>query len=122
MEADKEAGWKARDSKIKCKSQRKWFDQECETEQENLQSLSQKISHNISNSALRPLLPDKKKRFKQTCRQRKWESFPGSGTHITRYMSFTDRENLFPRKGNTYHEGHMFHQVREHISLGIPVS
>ena len=64
MEADKEAGWKARGRKIKCKSQRKWFDQECETETENLQSLSQKISHNISNSALRPLLPDKKKRFK----------------------------------------------------------
>ena len=88
MEADKEAGWKARGRKIKCKSQRKWFDQECETKKENLQTLSQKISLNISNSALRPLLPDKKKRFKQTCRQRKWESFPGRGTHITRDTCF----------------------------------
>ena len=32
METCKEAGWtKARDSKIKCKPQNKWFDQECET-------------------------------------------------------------------------------------------
>ena len=37
VEACKEAGWKARGSKIKCKSQNKWFDLECE--KENLQSL-----------------------------------------------------------------------------------
>ena len=74
VEACKEAGWKARGSKIKCKSQIKWFDQECETEKENLQSLGEKISHNINNSELRQLLRDKKKRFKQTCRRKKRES------------------------------------------------
>ena len=37
VEACKEAGLKARGSKIKCKSQNKWFDLECE--KENLQSL-----------------------------------------------------------------------------------
>ena len=72
MEACKEAGWKARGTKIKCKSQIKWFDQECETEKENLQSLGEKMSHNINNSELRQLLRDKKKRFKQTCRRKKW--------------------------------------------------
>ena len=74
MEACKEAGWKARGSKIKCKSQIKWFDQECRTEKENLQSLREKISYDINNSELRQLLRDKKKRFKQTCRRKKRES------------------------------------------------
>ena len=96
MEACKQAGWKARGSKIKCKSQIKWFDQECETKKENLQSLREKISHNFNNSPLRQLLRDKTKGFKQTCRRKKSESFPGRGTHITRDM-------CFPRKGNTYH-------------------
>ena len=73
MEACKEAGWKARGSKIKCKSQIKWFDQECKTEKENLLSLGEKISHN-NNLELRQLLRDKKKRFKQTCRRKKRES------------------------------------------------
>ena len=35
LEACKEAALKARGSKIKCKSQNKWFDLECETEKEN---------------------------------------------------------------------------------------
>ena len=74
MEACKEARWKARGRKIKCKSQVKWFDRECETEKENLQFLGEKISHNINDSELRQLLRDKKKRFKQTCRRKKWES------------------------------------------------
>ena len=87
MEACKEAGWKARGSKIKCKSQTKWFDQECETEKENLQSLGEKISHNINNSELRQLLQDKKKRFKQTCRRKKQES-------ISKGMSNIDMQNL----------------------------
>ena len=44
VEACKEAGLKARSSrKIKCKSQNKWFDQECETEKGNLQSLGEKF-------------------------------------------------------------------------------
>ena len=86
MEACKEAGWKARGSKIKCKSQIKWFDQECETEKENLQSLGEKISHNINNSELRQLLRDKKKRFKQTCRRKKRES-------ISKGMSNIDMQN-----------------------------
>ena len=86
MEAWKEAGWKARGSKIKCKSQIKWFDQKCRTEKENLQSLREKISHNINNSELRQLLRDKKKRFKQTCRRKKWES-------ISKGMSNIDMQN-----------------------------
>ena len=86
MEACKETGWKARGSKVKYKSQIKWFDQECETEKENLQSLGEKISHNIDNSELRQLLRDKKKRFKQTCRQKKQES-------ISKGMSNIDMQN-----------------------------
>ena len=39
VKACKEAGSRARSSKIKCKSQNKWFDPECETEKGNLQSL-----------------------------------------------------------------------------------
>ena len=46
--------------KIKCKSQNKWFDQECETEKGNLQSLREKISKNPYNSELTQLLRDKK--------------------------------------------------------------
>ena len=64
VEACKEAGLKARSGKIKCKSQNKWFDKECETEKENLKSLAEKISHNTNNSELRQLLRDKKKKFK----------------------------------------------------------
>ena len=63
VEACKEAGLKARGSKTKCKSQNKWFDQECETEKENLQSLGKKISKNVNNSELRQLLRDKNRRF-----------------------------------------------------------
>ena len=74
-----------RGSKIKCKSHIKWFNQECETEKENLQSLGEKISHN-NNSELRQLLRDKKKRFKQTFRQKKWES-------ISKGMSNIDMQN-----------------------------
>ena len=47
-------------------SQNKWFDQECETEKGNLQSLRKKISKDPYNSELRQLLRDEKKRFKQT--------------------------------------------------------
>ena len=97
MEACKEAGWKATGSKIKCKSQIKWFDQERKTEKENLQSLRKKISHNFNNSALRQLLRDKKKGFKQTCRRKKWESFPGGGTHITRDSCFPGGETHITR-------------------------
>ena len=85
-EACKEAGLKVRSSKIKCKSQNKWFDQECETEKENLQSLGEKISKNPYNSELRQLLRDKKKRFKRTCRWKKRE-FIGKG------MSNIDMQN-----------------------------
>ena len=48
VEACKEARLKARGSKIKCKSENKWFDLECETEKENLQSLGEKISKNTN--------------------------------------------------------------------------
>ena len=82
VEACKEAGWKVRGSKIPCKSQNKWFDQECETEKENLQSHGEKTSHNINNSELRQLLQGKKKRFKQTCRRKKWESISKGMSNI----------------------------------------
>ena len=45
--------------------QNKRFDQESETEKENLQSLGENISHNINYAELKQLLRDKKKRFKQ---------------------------------------------------------
>ena len=86
VEACKEAGLKARSSKIKCKSQNKWVDQECETEKGNLQSLGEKISENPYNSELRQLLRDKKKRFKQTCRRKKRE-------YISKGMSNIDMQN-----------------------------
>ena len=86
MEACKEAGLKARGSKIKWKSQIKWFDQECETEKKNFQSLGEKISHIADNSELRQLLRGKKKGFKQTCRRKKRES-------ISKDMSNIDMQN-----------------------------
>jgi len=46
VEVCNEAGLKARSGKIKCKSQNKWFDQECEKEKGNLQSLGEKNSKN----------------------------------------------------------------------------
>ena len=61
MEACKEAGLKARGSKIRCKSQNKWFDQECKTEKENLKSLGEKIFHNTNNSEMRQLLRVKRR-------------------------------------------------------------
>ena len=60
----------------------KWFDQECKTEKENLQSLGEKISHNMKNSELRQLYRDKKKRFKQTCRRKKQESMSKGMSNI----------------------------------------
>ena len=88
MEACKELGLKARDSKIKCKSQSKWFDQEYETEKEmKLKSLGLKISHNSNNSELRQLLRGKKKkRFKQTCRRKK-------RVYISKGVSNIDMQN-----------------------------
>lgn len=86
VEACKEAGMKARGSKIKCKSQNKWFDLECETEKENLQSLGEKISKNTNNSELKQLLRDKKKRFKQTCGRKKRE-------YISKGLSNIDMQN-----------------------------
>ena len=88
MEACKELGLKARDSKIKCKSQSKWFDQEYETEKEmKLKSLGLKISHNSNNSELRQLLRGKKKkRFKQTCRRKK-------RAYISKGVSNIDMQN-----------------------------
>ena len=51
-----------------------------------MQSLGEKISHNIDNSELRQLLRDKKKRFKQTCRRKKRES-------ISKGLSNIDMQN-----------------------------
>ena len=73
-----EACKEARGSKVKCEPQNKWFDQECETEKENLQSLGENISHNINHSKQRQPKRDKKKRFKQTCEWKKRESISKS--------------------------------------------
>ena len=81
MEACKEAGWKVRGSKIKCKSEINWFDQECETEKENLQSLGEKMSHNINNSELRQLLRDKRRGSNKLVDGR--NGSPVSYTHLT---------------------------------------
>ena len=56
-----------------------------ETEKENLQSLGEKISKN-TNSELRQLLRDKKKKFKQTCRRKKRE-------YISKGLSNIDMQN-----------------------------
>ena len=86
VETCKEAGLKARDNKIKWKSQNKWFDPECKAEKENLKSLGEKISHNTNNSEMRQLLRVKKKRFKQTCRRKKRE-------YISEGLSNIDMQN-----------------------------
>ena len=122
MEACKQAGWKARGSKIKCKSQIKWLHQECETKKENLQSLREKISHNFNNSALRQLLRDKTKGFKQTCRRKKSESFPGRGTHITKDTCFPGggthitRDICFPGGGTHITRNTCFPGGGKHIT------
>ena len=85
-EACREAGLKVRGDKIKCKSQKKWFDQECKTEKENLISLGEKISHNTNNSEMGELLRVKKKKFKQTCRRNKRE-------YISEGLSNIDMQN-----------------------------
>ena len=86
METCKEAGLKARGSKIKCKSQNKWFDQECKTEKENLQSLGKKIPHNINNSELRQLLRGKKRGSNKCVDGR-------NGSLISKGMSNIDMQN-----------------------------
>ena len=101
VEACKEAGLKARSSKIKCKSKNKWFDQECETEKGSLQSLAEKISKNTYNSELRQLLRDKRKRLKQTCRRKKRE-------YIRKGMSNIDMQNskeTWRQIGKIFHLG-----------------
>ena len=60
VEACKEAGLKARGSKIKCKSQINGSTWNAKQKKENLQSLGEKISKNTNNSELRQLLRDKK--------------------------------------------------------------
>ena len=81
VEACKEAGLKARSSKIKCKSQNN-----AKQKKGNLQSLGEKISKNPSNSKLRQLLRDKKKRLKQTCKLKKLE-------YISKGMPNIDMQN-----------------------------
>ena len=142
MEACKEAGLKARGSKIQCKSQKKWFDEECEKGKKNCK----KNSHNINNSELRQLLQEKKKSFKQicgrkkagiyqqthvyyrhegkkTCQQirkifnlRKRKTHGARGTHITRDMRFPHPG------GGTHVTRDMCFPCWNRISLGIRVS
>ena len=97
-----EAGLKARGSKIICKSQKKWFEQECETEKENLQFLGEKFSKNTNNSELRQLLRNKKKRFKQTCRRKKQE-------YISKGLANIDMQN----------SKETWRQIRKIFNLGI---
>ena len=67
-----EAGLKSQKQKHDHKQRKNWFDQECETEKENLKSLGKRISHNPDNVQLRTILHEKKKSFKKTCKRKKY--------------------------------------------------
>ena len=71
VEACKTAGLRSQKQKNNCKQLKNWFDQECETEKENLKSLGKRISRNPENVQLRTLLHEKKKSFKKTCKRKK---------------------------------------------------
>ena len=71
VEACKTAGLKSQKQKNSYKQRKTWFDQECETEKENLKSFGKQISQNPYNVQLRTLLDEKKKSFKKTCKQKK---------------------------------------------------
>ena len=70
VEACKTAGLKSKKQKNSYKQRKNWFDQECETEKENLKSLGKQSSRNPDNPQLRTLLHEKKKSFKKTCKQK----------------------------------------------------
>ena len=72
VEACKTAGLKSQKQKHSHKQRKNWFDQECETEKENLKSLGKRISHNPDNVQLRTILHEKKKSFKKTCQRKKY--------------------------------------------------
>ena len=69
--ACKIAGLKSQKQKSSYKQRKAWFDQDCETEKENLKSLGKQISRNPDNVQLRTLLHEKKKSFKKTCKRKK---------------------------------------------------
>ena len=53
------------------KQSKNWFDEECETEKENLKSLGKRITHNPDHVQLRTLLHEKEKSFKKTWKRKK---------------------------------------------------
>ena len=69
--ACKTAGLKFQKQKSSNKQRKTWFDQDCETEKENLKSRGKQISRNPDNVKLRTFLHEKKKSFKKTCRRKK---------------------------------------------------
>ena len=71
VEACKTAGLKSKKPKDSNKQTKNWFDQDCETEKENLKSLGKQISHNPDNVQLRTLLHEKMRIFKKTCKRKK---------------------------------------------------
>ena len=54
-------------TKSRYKQRKTWFDQDCETEKENLKSLGKQISRNPDNVQLRTFLHEKKKSLKKKC-------------------------------------------------------
>ena len=70
VEACKRAGLKSKKPKNSNKQTKNWFDQDCETEKENLKSLGKQISYNPDNVQLRTL-HEKKRIFKKTCKRKK---------------------------------------------------
>ena len=64
-------GLKFQKQKSSYKQRKTWFDQDCETEKENLKSLGKQISRNPDNVQLRTFLHEKKKSFKKTCTRKK---------------------------------------------------
>ena len=72
VEVFKTAGLKSqKQKKNSFKQSKNWFDEECETEKENLKSLGKRITHNPDNVLLRILLHEKEKSFKKTCKRKK---------------------------------------------------
>ena len=80
METCKEAGWtKARDRKVKCKPQNKWFAQECETEK--------KIDHKLTQSCT--------PKEKDACSHLLFLISIGRTTHVTRNMCYMGGEKTY---------------------------
>ena len=66
--------YKCKNNSVKTTSHN-WFDQECQTEKENLRSIGKKLCKNPNNEHLRKQLQMTKKYFKKLCRRKKNQFF-----------------------------------------------